>query len=181
MFLKVVVRENKKTIQVGLILFSSLFVCVVFYIIPEQLPKEYFDMNDMFAKNLLKVVDAVLVDTDVNDAMGKVRCYLSALHSEWCTEIKVVTGRESLIAFLRKYSSLSNFDLLKRLAKNFELTESTTVLEEFTNKRDDFYKRILAVDFAKRAIKDHDTASGHKEVRLSSSHVSLLCIIIDYI
>lgn len=140
---------------------------VVFYIIPQKLKDDYTKMNDKFVGTLLAVVNAVLANGA--RSVADVRCYLLAYKAAWSADVKAVQDKEDLIALLRQYCNLSNFDLLQSLAHYFNLVKTTEELADFTKERDDFYKRILAVDFAE-IIKDHKTISSHREVRLALSH-----------
>ena len=152
-----------------------IYVCipVVFYIIPQKLKDDYTKMNDKFVGTLLAVVKAVLANRSVAD----VRCYLLAFKAAWSDAVKAVQDKEGLIILLRQYCNLSNFDLLQSLAHYFNLVQTTEKLADFTKERDDFYKRILAVDFAE-IIEDHKTISSHREVRLALSHQLCICIFI---
>lgn len=143
-------------------------ILVVSYFVPQELTKRYDKMNGEFAKTLVDVVNAVLANG--TRPVADVRCYLLALEAAWSDAVKAVQNKEDLIILLRQYCNLSNFDLLQSLADYFNLVQTTKELEDFTKERDDFYKRILAVDFAQQAIKDHKTISSHREVRLALSH-----------
>ena len=78
-------------------------------------------------------------------------------------EIEQVCYNLDLFKLLRKYFFISNFGTLLTFAQRYEM-KSREKLEAFAEKRDKLYKKILAKDFAKKAIEDHKKMEYHGEV-----------------
>ena len=78
-------------------------------------------------------------------------------------EITKVHNEFGLSRLLRKYFFVSNFGTLLTFARHHKM-KSNDEFETFAKKRDDLYEKILAKDFARKAIEDHKRVECHGEV-----------------
>ena len=90
-------------------------------------------------------------------------------------EIIKVHNEFGLSKLLRKYFFVSNFGTLLTFARHHKM-KSEKEFEAFTKERDDVYEKILAKDFARKAIEDHK----RKECRGEVSCVYTVHIVILY-
>ena len=78
-------------------------------------------------------------------------------------EITKVHNEFGLSKLLRKYFFVSNFGILLTFARHHKM-KSKKEFEAFAKERDDVYEKILAKDFARKAIEDHKRMECHGEV-----------------
>lgn len=127
-------------------------------------------MNGKFAGFFVRVVQAVLVDNPI-DAVKK---FLVSFEPGAKEELEAVNSDYDLIAYLRERCHLSNFEVfLELLLQHLKLEIFKNEINTFTKERDNFYERILAEDFAKQAIKDHEMSDDQREVRLHNHAYTL--------
>ena len=142
---------------------TLLSVTVIFfkleYKVPFELKNKYSEMNDEFSFVLIELTDEMLQ----KKLLSKLKSYLigAGIHSE--ERIKQVCHKVDVIRLLRKYFFVSNFGTLLTFAQRYEM-KSRKRLEAFAKKRDKLYKKILAKDFARKAIEDHEKMECHGEV-----------------
>lgn len=135
-------------------------------------------MNYRFSKLLMSVVEAIIKKKYVEH----LKHLLVALKFVTSEELKTISCDTELIEYLRDRCCLSNFDLLTTLVgdKDFKFEKRLKKeLVAITKERDDFYKTILASDFAKQAIEDHKTLDNQREVRELITNPLYLFIISD--
>ena len=128
-------------------------------------------MNDDFALILDEFTDEIIE----NNLLEKLKSFLLARfrssHSdtnekddeERGGEITQVHRKFDLISLLRKYFFVSNFGTLITFARRHKM-KSKKEFEAFAKERDDLYDKILAKDFARQAIEDHEKMECHGEV-----------------
>ena len=78
-------------------------------------------------------------------------------------EITKVRNEFGLTKLLRKYFFVSNFGTLLTFARHHKM-KSKKEFEDFAKERDDLYNKVLAKDFARKAIEDHKRMEYHGEV-----------------
>ena len=88
-------------------------------------------------------------------------------------EIAALKDESDLTNFLQKYCSFLEFDVLKGLAEDMNMTSITEKLIQFEEKRTNLYSDIVAGDFAKSAIEYCGTTSS-REVRLIICYITLM-------
>ena len=92
-----------------------------------------------------------------------VKTYLAGIGPRNRKEIDEVQDEVGLICLLRSYCSLRTFSILTSLAKDMKMTDIAKELNQFEEKREKFYKEILAKDFARSAI-EYCGTTGSREV-----------------
>ena len=121
-----------------------------------------------------------------NNLLEKLKRYLlQRLYNYSDTNEEDDEGREAditkvhnvfgLIKLLRKYFFVTNVEILLAFARHHKM-KSEKEFEAFTKERDDVYEKILAKDFARKAIEDHK----RKECRGEVSCVYTVHIVILY-
>ena len=120
---------------------------------------KYSEMNCEFSFILIELTDEILE----KKLLSKLKSYLIGAGIQSEREIKQVCHKLDVIRLLRKYFFVSNFGTLLTFAQRYEM-KSRKRLEAFAEKRDKLYEVILAKDFAKEAIEDHEKMECHGEV-----------------
>lgn len=116
-------------------------------------------MNRRFGAMLKKVVDKLTAKYSLDDIIDD----LVSIEAGVLNELQQIKSKRELIAYLRKKCYLSNFDFLKvNLIDNYHTCEED--IKQLTRERDEFYENVKATDFAKQAIKDHETLPDHSQV-----------------
>ena len=114
--------------------------------------------DEIIEKNLLEKLKKYLLKrlykySDINEKDDKEReAEITQVHNDF-----------SLFNLLQKYFFVSNFGTLLTFARRHKM-ESKKIFETFAKERDDLYNKILAKDFAKKAIEDHKRMECHGEV-----------------
>ena len=90
-------------------------------------------------------------------------------------EITQVHNEFGLSKLLRKYLFVSNFGILLTFARHHKM-KSKKEFEAFAKERDDLYNKVLAKDFARKAIEDHKRMECHGEV--SCVYCAYCCIVL---
>ena len=127
-------------------------------------------MNDEFAFILDEFTDEIIE----NNLLERLKRYLlQRLYNHPDTsekddeereaEITQVHNEFSLTKLLRKHFFVSNFGTLLTFARRHKM-KSEKEFEAFAEERDDLYDKILAKDFARQAIEDHERMECHGEV-----------------
>ena len=91
-------------------------------------------------------------------------------------EIEQVCYKSDLFELLQKHFFVSNFGTLLTFAQHHKMNEK---FEAFAKERDDLYNKILAEDFAKKAIEDHKRVECHGEVSCVLLFILSYCIVDD--
>ena len=122
-------------------------------------------MNGLLSVLLRHIADEIFK----NESLEVIKMYLAGIiknNNERISEIKEVNDRVDLVNLLRHQYSLSNVIRLRYLAQNCkcETEHIMTELDELVERRDEFYGKILAKDFAKKAIKDHEKGNTESTV-----------------
>lgn len=134
------------------------------YILPADLQETYSIFKGEFYDLLKYAVNQIFKEKA--KFLNDMKLYLICESPKDEESIKLISDEFALIGYLKKYCFVSNFGLLIAFAKSLEMTSITEKIEEFKQKRNELYKKILARDFAQRAIKDHEKMPDcHKEVR----------------
>ena len=130
-------------------------------------------MNDRFSLVLSKFADEIIEGKSLEDfkafLLGRSPNQSEGREREGTDredEIMKVCNKLGLVSLLRKYFFLSNFGALLLFAEEYNFVASQKLLD-FSGKIDDLYSKILANDFAKKAIEDHEKKEYHGEVSLS--------------
>ena len=132
---------------------------------------EYLKMNDEFSFILDELIDEIIE----KGLLDKLKSFLVGARILPKEEIKQVCEKLDIIDLLRKCFFVSNFETLLRFSQHHEM-KSKEKIEAFAKERDGLYCKILAEEFAKKAIEDHKRKEYHGEV----SCVFTLHIVILY-
>ena len=117
-------------------------------------------MNNEFSLILNEFTREIVKEKDLLDDL---QAYLIGTRFLPKEEIEQAHSKNDLIDLLRKYFFVSNFGTLLTFAQSYEM-KSKKKFEAFAEKRDDLYKKVLAEDFARKAIEDHKKMECHGEV-----------------
>ena len=142
-------------------------------------------MNDDFALILDKFTDEIIEE----NLLERLKRYLlQRLYNHPDTsekddeekeaEITKVHNEFGLTRLLRKYFFVSNFGTLLTFARHHKM-KSNKKFEAFAKERDDLYNKVLAKDFAKKAIEDHKRMECHGEVSCVLLYILSYCIVDD--
>uniref|UniRef100_A0A1X7U8A8 Death domain-containing protein n=1 Tax=Amphimedon queenslandica TaxID=400682 RepID=A0A1X7U8A8_AMPQE len=123
------------------------------HFVPSKLKNEYSDMNDKFSIILNDFAQEVIKGNLLDDFKGFLLAR-SNLSGERKSEITNVCNPLDLLPLLRKYFFLYNFRPIRSFVKKHNLVCNHTLLV-FSDEIDEFYRQILAQDFAKQAIEDY--------------------------
>ena len=84
-------------------------------------------------------------------------------------ELADVQTMKALIKIIRYNCSFTNYSILTELAEKFKNNSALSKIDAYTEKRDDYYKKVLAEDFAKIAMEKAEAMpNGHIEVTTTS-------------
>ena len=85
------------------------------------------------------------------------------------TELADVQAMNELSEIIRDNCSFTNYSILRGLAQQLNNDSTLSKIKAYTEKRDNYYKRVLAEDFAKVAMEKAEAVpSGHIEVTTTS-------------
>ena len=80
-----------------------------------------------------------------------------------------VQSMEALIDIVHDYCSFTNYSILRGLARELKNDSALSKIRAYTERRDEYYRRVLAEDFAKVAMdRVKSVPSGHIEVTTAS-------------
>ena len=127
-------------------------------------------MNDDFALILDELIDEI-IEENLLERLKRYLLQRLCNHSDTSekddeekeAEITQVHSELDLVKLLPKYFFVSNFGTLLTFAQRHKM-KSNEKFEAFAKERDDLYNKILAKDFAKKAIEDHKKMECHGEV-----------------
>ena len=119
-------------------------------------------MTAEFANILKRFVNQVFKETE---NLYHIQVSLVGINPSNEKEINEVHSQTGLVVVLRKYCSLSKFQILISLAKDLKMADIKMDLFQLEKKRNELYKEILAEDFARSAI-EYCCTTGSREVRL---------------
>ena len=128
-------------------------------------------MNDDFALILDKFTDEIIEENLLEKLKSFLLARFKSSHSdtnekddeEREAEITQVRNEFSLTKLLLKYFFVSNFGTLLTFAQHRKM-KSSKKFKAFAKERDDLYNKVLAKDFAQKAIEDHKKMECHGEV-----------------
>ena len=141
------------------IAFSHSYLFKLEYSVPLDVEDEYLKMNDEFSFILIDLTDEIIK----KKLLDNLKSFLVGARILPKEEIKQVCKKLDVIDLLRKCFFVSNFGTLLRFSQRHKM-KSNEKIEAFAKKRDDLYCKILAKDFAKKAIEDHEKMECHGEV-----------------
>ena len=116
-----------------------------------------FKFACMFEKVMQELTDAVKLDT--------IKKLLSLWNRDLKDELAAVQTVDRLSEIIRDNCSFTNYSILRELAHKLKNDSALSQIEAYTKKRDEYYGRVLAEDFAKVAMEQAQLVpSGHIEV-----------------
>ena len=142
------------------IAFSHSYIFKLEYSVPFDLKNEYLNMNEEFAFILNEFTDEIIKKKKLLDNLKSHLIAANILSKE---EIEQVHSKLDLINLLRKHFFVSNFGTLLTFARRHKM-KSNEKFKAFAKERDDLYSKVLAKDFAQKAIEDHKKMECHGEV-----------------
>lgn len=123
----------------------------------------YQVMKDKFSVTLVNVVN----DICRNNSLEDIKQMLVSREANMLIEVEAVKDKVTLTALLRTYCFMSNIELLRFLSNTLKAEQSKIELDDLADEVNNFYERIRAEDFAKAAIKDHETMENREKVNQS--------------
>ena len=141
------------------IAFSHGYLFKSEYSVPLDVENEYLKMNDEFSFILIDLTDEIIE----KGLLDNLKSFLVGARILPKEEIKQVCEKLDVIDLLRKCFFVSNFGTLLRFSQRHKM-KSNEKFEAFAKERDDLYSKVLAKDFAKKAIEDHKKMECHGEV-----------------
>ena len=131
------------------------------FLVPYDVKKKYSEMDNELEDLIIHFAKEVFRMKLLNELKPKMLCRWRLTKKE----MDDLKDKCDLTILLRSHCFLWEFDALKILTKEAKLTDITKKLTKLEEKRNEMYKKILAKDFAKKAIKYCGT-TGSREVRL---------------
>ena len=116
-------------------------------------------MNHDFAFILNKLTDEIIE----KKLLDNLKSFLVGARILPKEEIEQVCYKSDLFELLQKYFFVSNFGTLLTFARRHKM-KSNEKFKAFAKERDDLYSKVLAKDFAQKAIEDHEKMECHGEV-----------------
>ena len=142
------------------IAFSHDYLFKLEYSVPFDLKNKYSKMNEEFAFILDEFTKKIIKKKKLVDNLKSHLIAANILSKE---EIEQVHSKLDLINLLRKHFFVSNFGTLLTFARHHKM-KIAKEFEAFEKERDDLYSKVLAKDFARKAIEDHKSMECHGEV-----------------
>lgn len=141
-------------------------------IISTKLNENYSKMKTDFSILLNNATDEILETKsleDIKSILLNIECCDDKERKEAINQAK---DKSQLVSLIREYCFLTNLGVLKSFVEKFNMKDTAAKIKTFEVQRAKLYKETLALDFAKKAIKDH-----HKG---SQSEVSIFCFPVFY-
>uniref|UniRef100_A0A1X7T4S4 Death domain-containing protein n=1 Tax=Amphimedon queenslandica TaxID=400682 RepID=A0A1X7T4S4_AMPQE len=105
-------------------------------------------------QQLANILAFAIIDIDPR-SFEVIRLCLTGLYRDDKKIIHETNSKIDLMALLRSYYSLSNVSALKDFAERCKIKYDSQELDALLKRLNTFYEKILATDFAKKAIEDH--------------------------
>lgn len=105
-------------------------------------------MDRTFMRLLKRAIKKIFATNSLTD----VKVFLTGINRSMIKAIKETNDEVQLMALLRNCFSLSNISTLKEFFEDCEIEHDAQELDKLLKDRDAFYKKILAKDFALKAI-----------------------------
>ena len=134
------------------------------YLVPIRLRKDYNELSIEFTRILGSFADQAFENRIFRRKTLKKKIK-KIMRNHWRSskeEIAALKDESDLTNFLQKYCSFLEFDVLKGLAEDMNMTGITEKLIQFEEKRTKLYSDIVAKDFAKSAIEYCGTTGSRK-------------------
>ena len=114
--------------------------------------EEYFAMDRKFSNILNRAIKEIFAENLLDD----VKVSLAGIYRSMTKAIEETNNKVQLMALLRNCFSLSNISTLKEFFEQWKIKHSAHELDELLKNRDAIYKKILAKDFASKAIEIYE-------------------------
>ena len=105
-------------------------------------------MDRTFMRLLKRAIKKIFATNSLTD----VKVFLTGINRSMIKAIKETNDEVQLMALLRNCFLLSNISTLKEFFEDCEIEHDAQELDKLLKDRDAFYKKILAKDFALKAI-----------------------------
>ena len=123
--------------------------------------EEFERMRFRFGVMLLEVMEELTKAAEL-DAIKKV---LRLWNRDLKTKLDTVKTTEALIEIVRDNCSFTNYSIVTELAEHLNSDSALRKIKAYTEKRDEYYERVRAEEFAKVVMKRAESvSSGHIEV-----------------
>ena len=114
----------------------------------------WFKFGAMFGEVMQELTIAVKLD--------RIKELLGFWNPDLKTELATVQKVEALIKIIRDNCSFTNYSILTKLAQQLHNDSALTKIKAYTEKRNEYYGRVLAKDFARVTRKQAQfVPSGH--------------------
>ena len=118
---------------------------------------------------LFEIIASAIIDVSLNNIQN----FLIVRNKKIEKMIGEVPDKKIMTGFCTTYFSLSNVTALKELAQCCKVDHIANRFNALLKKRNIFYEKILAKDFAMKSIVDHD---GMCEANATVSQIMITCI-----
>ena len=129
--------------------------------VQDEFERMRLKFGDMFGEVMQELTKDVELDS--------IKELLENWNLDLTAELADVQTMKALIKIIRCNCSFTNYSILTELAEKFKNDSALSKIKAYTEKRDDYYKRVLAEEFAKVAMEKAEAVpSGHIEVTTAS-------------